>query len=84
MAKSLSAGPFEAIFDILWPQEKQSLCKEGNRLLKHFAVTRPADVSFLKPDDIVDLRSSGFAGIPEWEAFTSHISTCKNCRESLR
>ncbi len=82
MPKSPSSEPLEAISDLLCPQGKKSLCEEGKRLLKHFAITRPADISFLKPDDIVDLRSSGFAGISEWDAFPSHVSTCKNCRES--
>lgn len=82
MAGSLSTESFETIFDILWPQRKKSLCREGKRLLRYFAKTRPADIAFLKSDDVIDLGSSGFAGIPEWDTFTHHISTCAHCRKS--
>ncbi len=52
---------------------------KGTDLLRAFAEARPADFGFLKPNDLVDLRNSAFAGIPEWEAFSWHYDSCELC-----
>jgi hypothetical protein len=82
MVEHLSSEPVETIFDTLWPRGKKSLCIDGEQMLRHFAKTRPADIAFLKPGDLVDLKSSDFTGVPEWDAFTNHVSTSTHCKES--
>jgi hypothetical protein len=47
-------------------------CPRGTELLRRFTEARPADFSFLKPHDLVDLRNSAFDGIPEWDAYSEH------------
>jgi hypothetical protein len=54
-------------------------CPEGTKLLVALAKSRPADFAFLKPRDLVDLRNSAFAGIPEWEMFSEHYGSCERC-----
>ena len=56
-------------------------CQAGTTLLEHFAATRPQDYSFLEPKDVGDLRNSAFAGIPEWDAFATHVQMCALCGE---
>ncbi len=54
-------------------------CPAGTALLHSFVLARPADFGFLTAEDLVDLRSSAFAGISEWEAFVTHYTTCELC-----
>ncbi|AXC13814.1 hypothetical protein ACPOL_4542 [Acidisarcina polymorpha] len=56
-------------------------CDIGTRLLEEFAAARPEDYTFLEPKDFNDLRSSAFAGIPEWDAFADHVQQCIRCGE---
>ena len=54
-------------------------CFHGIRLLRSFAEARPTDFAFLEPGDLLDLTTSGFAGIPEWDSFAEHYATCERC-----
>ena len=54
-------------------------CPKRTALLRAFAEALPTDFGFLKPNDLVDLRNSAFAGIPEWEAFSRHYGSCELC-----
>jgi len=76
-----SATEFEEVLRSLWMAEEQPPCAVGTGLLRAFAETRPTDFSFLKAQDMVDLRNSAFQGIPEWDAFTDHVSACPSCNE---
>jgi len=76
-----SATEFEEVLGTLWTAEENPPCAVGTGLLRAFAEARPADFSFLKAEDIVDLRNSAFQGIPEWDAFTHHFSACPSCNE---
>ena len=58
-----------------------SPCDVGTRLLEEFADARSADYTFLEPKDFSDLRSSAFAGIPEWDRFANHVLGCTLCGE---
>jgi hypothetical protein len=69
----------EIRLESLFPTDEGLPCPDGTALLRAFAEARPADFSFLKPDDLVDLRNSAFAGIPEWEAFSEHFASCEHC-----
>jgi len=50
-------------------------------LLYRFKVARPNDYAFLQAQDFVDHSTSGFVGIPEWDAFTEHCETCEDCKK---
>jgi hypothetical protein len=50
-------------------------------LLRLFEEARPNDYAFLQAQDFVDLRTSAFDGIPEWDAFAEHCTTCEDCKE---
>jgi len=76
-----SEAAFEEILDLLWSVEDDPPCPEGTRLLRAFAEARFTDFSFLKPQDMVDLRNCAFIGIPEWDAFADHFSACSSCNE---
>jgi hypothetical protein len=54
-------------------------CPSGTALLRAFAERHPSDFSFLQSTDLTDLRNSAFTGIPEWDAFADHYSTCGLC-----
>jgi hypothetical protein len=54
-------------------------CEQGRGLFLKFAAARPSDHGFLEPRDFLDLRSSAFSGIPEWDDFAEHISECSRC-----
>ncbi len=82
MAEQASAESFENIVANLLSKGETSPCAEGRLLLKLFAEARPTDFAFLKPEDMVDRETSGFVGIPEWDAFASHVSICKDCNET--
>jgi hypothetical protein len=56
-----------------------SPCATGTRLLEDFAAARPRDYTFMAPKDFRDLRTSAFAGIPEWDAFADHVQECVRC-----
>lgn len=77
MRDSISDATLENLFGV----DKGPPCSQGTTLLRAFAESRPADFAFLKPDDLVDLRNSAFAGIPEWDAFAEHYATCGMCNE---
>ncbi len=49
-------------------------------LLHRFEEARPNDYAFLQAQDFVDLSTSAFDGIPEWDAFTEHCATCEDCK----
>jgi hypothetical protein len=54
-------------------------CPVGTNLLLAFAEARPADFAFLTPRDLIDLRNSAFASIPEWDKFSEHYGSCELC-----
>jgi len=54
-------------------------CREGTALLRAFAEHRPSDFAFLTPSDLVDLSTSAFDGIVEWDSFSAHYGTCELC-----
>jgi hypothetical protein len=54
-------------------------CSRVTGLLRSFAEARPTDFAFLDPGDLLDLKTSGFAGIPEWDSFAEHYATCERC-----
>lgn len=56
-------------------------CAVGRDLLRRFEATHPNDYAFLQVQDFVDLSTSAFVGIPEWDAFTEHCETCEDCKE---
>jgi hypothetical protein len=58
-----------------------SPCDVGTRLLEEFARARPADYTFLEPQDFRDLRTSAFAGIAQWDSFAEHVIGCTLCGE---
>jgi hypothetical protein len=68
-----------AKLETLFPIDESLPCPEGTALLFAFAPARPTDFNFLKPSDLVDLRNSAFDGIPEWDAFSEHYSSCELC-----
>jgi hypothetical protein len=49
-------------------------------LLRRFEAARPNDYGFLQVHDFADLSTSGFAGIPEWDAFAEHCGICEDCK----
>ncbi len=51
----------------------------GTVLLRRFAETSPTDFAFLEPEDMVDLRNSGFTSAPEWGTFAEHYASCESC-----
>ena len=48
-------------------------------LLRRLEEARPNDYAFLQAQDFVDLSTSAFIGISEWDAFTEHCETCEDC-----
>lgn len=66
----------------LFPKGRGQLCEQGTILLRTFAQRRPTDVSFLKAADVQN-DDSGFAGIPEWDAFTDHYTSCRRTVQTL-
>jgi hypothetical protein len=76
MAKEaeISAGPE-------WAKHALPVCAVGMDLLHRFEEARPNDYAFLQAQDFVDLSTSAFAGIPEWDAFTEHCETCEDCKK---
>jgi hypothetical protein len=53
----------------------------GRASFEEFARARPADYTFLEPQDFSDLRSSAFAGIAQWDSFAEHVIGCTLCGE---
>jgi hypothetical protein len=76
MAKEpeISAGPE-------WANDALPACAVGMDLLHRFEEARPNDYAFLQVQDFVDLSTSAFVGIPEWDAFTEHCKTCEDCKK---
>ena len=69
----------DAALEHLFAEKRGLPCSEGAMLLRVFAGQRPSDFAFLQPRDLMDIRSSAFAGIPEWDAFSAHYATCERC-----
>jgi hypothetical protein len=63
----------------LFPKGKGAPCAHGIKLLFSFMLERPTDFTFLEPSDFAHLDSSGFIGIPEWDEFVRHYTTCRLC-----
>ena len=64
-----------------WVDDALPACAVGMDLLRRFEEARPNDYAFLQVQDFVDLSTSAFIGIPEWDAFTEHCETCEDCRK---
>ena len=79
MAKQISDNGRELRLEALFPVDEALPCSAGTTLLRAFAEACPADFAFLNPGDLIDLRNSAFAGIPEWEVFSEHHSSCELC-----
>ena len=56
-------------------------CAVGMNLLRRLEAARPNDYAFLQAQDFVDLRTSAFVGIPEWDAFIEHCEACEDCKK---
>ena len=65
----------------LFPGGSGAPCVTGEKLLQAFALSRPSDYAFLEPGDMQPLGQSGFAGIPEWDAFAEHYNACGRCHD---
>jgi len=79
MTKPLENTEREQRIEELFLSRAVQPCLAGTALLRSFALVRPADFAFLKPQDLADLDSSAFAGISEWEAFIAHYASCEQC-----
>jgi hypothetical protein len=66
--------------DLVWTEDHLPTCSVGMDLLRRFAEARPNDCAFLQVQDFADLSTSGFDGIPEWDTFTGHCTTCEDCK----
>jgi hypothetical protein len=75
MAKQVSYAALEHLF----PVDERLPCPGGTIVLRAFAERRPSDFKFFRAIDPVDLRNSAFDGIPEWDDFVDHYSTCELC-----
>jgi hypothetical protein len=53
-----------AALEHLFAKSQGKLCPEGAMLLRTFAERRPFGFPFLRPQDLIDLRTSAFTGIP--------------------
>jgi hypothetical protein len=77
----MRTGISDVAKEYLFPDGKGAPCATGQKLLQAFALNRPSDYGFLEPRDMQTLGDSGFAGIPEWDAFVEHYSECGRCHE---
>jgi hypothetical protein len=77
MAQRASNGVLKARLEILFPSDDILPCTEASALLSAVAEARPADFQLSYPQRPCDLRNSAFEGIPEWEAFLEHYSSCE-------
>ena len=64
-----------------WANGARPACAVGTDLLRRLEAARPNDYAFLQAQDFVDLGTSAFVGIPEWDAFTEHCATCDDCKK---
>lgn len=64
----------------VWTENDLPACPEGMDLLRRFEDARPNDFAFLQEQDLIDLGTSAFAGIAQWEAFTEHCGRCEECK----
>ena len=64
----------------VWTDDDLPACPVGMDLLRRFEAARPNDYGFLQVHDFADLSTSGFAGIPEWDAFAEHCGICEDCK----
>ena len=69
----------DASMGYLFPKGKGAPCTHGIELLFAFMLERPTDFTFLEASDFAHLDSSGFIGIPEWDEFVRHYTTCRLC-----
>lgn len=65
----------------VWANDALPACAVGMDLLRRFEEARPNDYAFLQAQDFVDLSTSAFVGIPEWDTFTEHCATCEDCKK---
>ena len=65
----------------VWTDDDLPACPVGMDLLRRFEAARPNENAFLQAQGFVDLSTSAFDGIPEWDAFTEHRQTCEDCKE---
>jgi hypothetical protein len=79
MAKPISNIDAEKLLRPLFLVDEGLPCPLGTNLLLAFAEVRPADFAFLTPRDLIDLRNSAFAGIPEWDTFSEHYGSFELC-----
>jgi hypothetical protein len=79
-AVSMAKEP-QILIGPVWTDNALPACAVGMDLLCRFEEARPNDCAFLQEQDFVDLSTSAFAGIPEWDAFTEHCATCEDCKE---
>ena len=63
-----------------WAKDALAACAVGMDLLRRFEAARPNDYAFLQAQDFVDLGTSAFVGILEWDAFTEHCEMCEDCK----
>ena len=59
-----------------WANDALPACPVGMDLLRRLEEARPKYYAFVQ----VDLSTSAFVGIPEWDAFTEHCETCADCK----
>jgi hypothetical protein len=64
-----------------WANDALPACAVGMDLLRRLEEARPNDYAFLQAQDFVDLSTSAFVGIPEWDAFTKDCETCEDCKK---
>ena len=63
-----------------WTDDRPPVCLVGLELLRRFEAARPNDSAFLELQDLTNLGTSAFGGIPEWDAVAEHCGTCRGCK----
>ncbi len=80
-ARTSSSTSLPAKTDAVWIEDGLfSACPIGIDLLRQFAQARPNDYAFLQTKDFLDVGTSGFIGIPEWDVFAAHSDRCDQCK----
>jgi len=80
-AQRSSINSLSSKADQVWVEEGLfSACPIGIDLLRQFAQARPNDYAFLQAKDFLDVETSGFIGISEWDAFATHSVACDKCK----
>lgn len=80
MTKQLQDTELDRRIEMLFAIGEGPPCPLGTEFLRAFAEARPMDFVFLEPQDLADRQNLAFAGIPEWEVFASHYTTCERCK----